>query len=184
MTASNAEHHNTDQWSSTAALLASSPPAGRTAEWAVARAYLEAGRTDGDHLVASVVVVDAGGLVLLARHRRYPRWGPLGGHMEPNDADLCAAAARELFEETGLTAPVQPGPIDVRLSSYRCRTVAEPVHHLDVQFVAFAAASTPTLFPSDELTGLDWFDARNLPSLTPAAVELIRLAGAAAAVRH
>jgi 8-oxo-dGTP pyrophosphatase MutT (NUDIX family) len=184
VTDSSPARHTTDQWNSTAVLLAATAPDGREAAWAQARAFLNAGYRDGAHLVASVVVIDADGLVLLARHRRYPQWGPLGGHLEPSDADLRSAAARELFEETGVAAHVHPTPIVVRLSSYRCRTVAEPVPHLDVQFVAFAGATTPTLSPSDELTGLKWFGSDDLPSLTPAAVELIGLAVASATSRR
>jgi 8-oxo-dGTP pyrophosphatase MutT (NUDIX family) len=185
MTGSDAVLHTNDQWDSTAALLAAAPaPAGREAVWAQALAFLDAGHRDGAHLVASVLVVDAGGFVLLARHRRYRQWGPLGGHLDPNDASLCATAARELFEEARLAAHVHPAPIDVHLSSYRCRTVAEPVLHLDVQFVAFATESAPALVASDELTELEWFGARDLPSLTPAAADLVSLAGAVATLRR
>ena len=185
MTGSEAVHHTTDQWNSTAALLAAAPaPAGREAVWDQALVFLGAGHRDTAHLVASVLVVDADGLVLLARHRRYPRWGPLGGHLEPNDAGLCTAAARELFEEAGLVAHVHPAPIDVRLSTYRCRTVVEPILHLDVMFVAFTPARAPDLVASDELMGLEWFGARDLPSLTPAGAELVGLAGAAATSRR
>jgi 8-oxo-dGTP pyrophosphatase MutT (NUDIX family) len=185
MTGSEAVHHTTDQWNSTAALLAASPaPTGREAVWDQALVFLGAGHRDGVHLVASVLVVDVDGLVLLARHRRYRRWGPLGGHLEPNGADLCAAAARELFEEAGLVAHVHPAPIDVSPSTYRCRTVVEPRLHLDVLFVAFAPARAPDLVASDELTGLEWFGARHLPSLTPAVAELVGLADAAAASRR
>ena len=117
-----------DQWDSTDALLAATPaPAGREAVWAQARAFLDAGDRDGAHLVASVLVVNTVGLVLLAHHRRYRQWGPLGGHLDSGDASLSAAAARELLEEAVLAADVHPAPIDVRLSSYRCRTATEPV---------------------------------------------------------
>jgi 8-oxo-dGTP pyrophosphatase MutT (NUDIX family) len=163
--------------------VASPAPAGREAEWVRALAFLDGGHSDGAHLVASVLVVDAGGLVLLARHRRYPRWGPLGGHLEPKDANLCAAAKRELFEEASLIAHIHPASIDVRLSSYRCRTVAEPVLHLDVQFVAFAA-SVPALVANDELTGLEWFGVRDLTSLTADAAELVVLAVTASTLRR
>jgi 8-oxo-dGTP pyrophosphatase MutT (NUDIX family) len=177
--------HTTKQWVSTAELLASaaSPP-GREAMWDRALTFLDAGHDDGAHLVASVIVVDAGGLVLLARHHRYPRWGPLGGHLDLGDASLRAAAARELFEEAGLVAHVDSAPIDVRLSSYRCRSVAEPVLHLDVQFVAFTTASAPALVASDELTGLEWFGAEDLQTLTPAASELVSLGVAVATLRR
>jgi 8-oxo-dGTP pyrophosphatase MutT (NUDIX family) len=180
MRGSDAVRHTDDQWNSTAALLETAvAPAGREAAWDQARAFLADGHRGGAHLVASVVVVDPEGLVLLARHRRYPQWGPLGGHLDPQDSSLRAAAGRELFEEAALTANVHPAPIDVRLTSYRCGAVAEPVLHLDVQFVAFSAASTPALVANHELTGLEWFGTSNIASLTPAAVELIGLAGKA-----
>lgn len=174
--------HTANQWDSTAALLAATPaPAGREALRTHALAFLDAGHRDGAHLVASVLVVETGGLVLLARHRRYGRWGPLGGHLDSGDASLSAAAARELLEEAALTANVHPAPIDVRLSSYRCRTAAEPLLHLDVLFAAFVAAPAPALVASDELTGLEWFATRDLPApLTPVTAELVGLATAAA----
>jgi 8-oxo-dGTP pyrophosphatase MutT (NUDIX family) len=185
MTGPDAVQHTSDEWDSTVAFLKAAPaPAGREAAWTRVLAFLDAGQRDDAHLVASVLVIDAGGLVLLARHRRYGQWGPLGGHLDPNDESLRAAATRELFEEAGLAAHVHPDPIDVRLSSYPCRTVAEPVHHLDVQFVAFTTAWAPALIASDELTGLEWFGFRDLPSLTPAAAELVGLAGAAATSRR
>lgn len=174
VTGSDAEHHTIDQWKSTAALLAAIPaPAGREGAWAEALSFLDADHRDGAHLIASVLVVDAGGLVLLARHRRYPQWGPLGGHLDPDDDNLSAAAARELLEEAGLMARVHPAPIDVQVSSYRCRTVADPVLHLDVLFAAFAGASAPALVANDELTGLEWFAVDDLPSSTPALVESV-----------
>jgi len=178
--------HTANQWDSTAALLAAArPPAGREAAWTHALAFLDAGHRDDAHLVASVLVVETGGLVLLARHRRYGRWGLLGGHLDSGDTSLSAAAARELLEEAALTANVHPAPIDVRLSSYRCRTGSEPLLHLDVCFAAFVAAPAPALVASDELTGLEWFATRDLPSpLTPVTAELVGLATAAATLRR
>lgn len=173
--------HQTDQWDSTAALLAASPsPAGREAMWSQALEFIGAKNHGHAHLVASVVVVGADGLVLLARHRRYGKWGPVGGHVEPGDANLRAAAARELLEEAALVARVHPTPIDVRLSSYRCRTTTEPVPHLDVLFAASAAGRAPDLVASDELTGLGWFTPGDLPTPLLAATEA--LVGLATAV--
>lgn len=171
-----------DQWDSIAELLATTPvPAGREAVWAQALAFLGAGHHNNAHLVASVLVVDSGGLVLLGRHRRYQKWGPLGGHFDSGDTSLCVTAARELLEETALAAHVHPAPIHARLSSYRCRTAAELVPHFDVLFAASAAASAPPLVANDEMTGLEWFSTLDLPAhLTPEAVGLIGLATAVA----
>lgn len=147
--------------------------------WATALAFLNAGDRDDAHLVASVLVVEADGLVLLARHRRYGQWGPVGGHVESGDASLSDAAARELTEESALVARVHPAPIDVHLSTYRCRTTTEPVLHLDVLFAAIVAGPTPDLVANEELADLEWFDPNVLPfPLTPDAAELITFAAA------
>jgi hypothetical protein len=98
--------HHAHQWDSTAALLRTgSAPTGHDTRWAQAMAFIAAGHRDDAHLVASVLVIDAEGLVLLARHRRYGRWGPLGGHLEEADAGLPDAAARELLEERPRSSP-------------------------------------------------------------------------------
>jgi 8-oxo-dGTP pyrophosphatase MutT (NUDIX family) len=182
MTGPDGVHHTTDQWDVTAALLTANPvPAGREAVWARALTFLDVGRRDGAHLVASVLVIDDGGQVLLARHHRYRRWGPLGGHLDPGDSSLIGAAARELLEEAGLTAKVHPAPINVLVAPYTCRSVVEPVLHLDVCFAASIAALAPALIANSELTGLEWFDPRSLPApLTPPTAELVGLATAAA----
>ncbi len=167
-----------DQWDAAAALLADNPaPVGRENAWAQAMTFLDAGRRDDVHLLASVLVVDGGGKVLLARHRRYGRWGALGGHLDSSDASLSAGAARELLEEASLVAQIHPAPVDVLLAPYPCRTAAEAVLHLDVRFAASVAARNPALVASDELTGLEWFAACSLPApLTPDTAELIALA--------
>ena len=90
-------------------------------------------------------------------------------------------AARELLEEATLVARIHPSPIDVHLSSFRCRTSTEPVLHLDVIFAAFVSGSAPALVNSDELTGLEWFATGDLPvPLLPVTTELVGLATAAA----
>ena len=175
-----------DQWDSTAALLAATAaPEGRDAMWAQSLAFLGAGPRDDAHLVASVIVVNDDGLVLLARHRRYGRWGPLGGHLEAGDESIAATAARELIEETSLAAHVHPAPIDVRLSSYPCRTAINPVPHLDVCFVARVDARARQLLASAELTGLEWFARGDLPApIVPLSAKLVDLAIAADTLRR
>jgi 8-oxo-dGTP pyrophosphatase MutT (NUDIX family) len=41
--------------------------------------------------------------ILIVHHRRLDRWLLPGGHVEPEDATIAAAAAREILEETGVT---------------------------------------------------------------------------------
>src|SRR3984957_4477092 len=89
-----------DPWNSTAALLRTNDaPAGREVAWAEALAFIHADDLKGAHLISSVIVVDADRLVLLARHRRYGRWGPIGGPVHQGDSSLSAGGAREVLEE-------------------------------------------------------------------------------------
>ncbi len=170
-----------EQWRLARTLLESSAvPEGRETTWRAAREVLESERGDA-HLVASVLVVDLGGRVLLARHRRYLRWGLLGGHLERGDVDLSAAAERELFDESRLPVTVHRTPLDANLSTYQCGTAAAPVRHVDVCFVARVKAPTPTTHANSELTGLEWFDVGRLPTpLVSDIAELVELAGGSA----
>ena len=66
------------------------------------------------HLTASAFVTNGEG-VLLIHHDRLGRWLQPGGHVEPEDADLHAAALREITEETTLTSLEPLGLLDVDL---------------------------------------------------------------------
>ena len=69
----------------------------------------------GAHITASALVVSHDlDRVLLCLHGRVNVWLQLGGHCEPEDATLAAAALREATEESGLTGLViNPVPIDL-----------------------------------------------------------------------
>jgi 8-oxo-dGTP pyrophosphatase MutT (NUDIX family) len=56
------------------------------------------------HITCSgMVFVPDGGRILVVHHRRLERWLLPGGHVEPSDISINAAARREVIEETGAT---------------------------------------------------------------------------------
>ena len=62
--------------------------------------------TPGHITCSGMVIAPDGERVLLVHHRRLARWLLPGGHVEPGDATISAAARREVIEETSaLLAP-------------------------------------------------------------------------------
>lgn len=127
------------------------PPEGGSAAHALARtvellgrgaAAFDRRRYDPGHITASALVLCPNpGAVLLVRHPRLGRWLQPGGHIEPGDSSVIAAARREVLEETGLVlGTVEPTLVAVdvhKIPSGR----GEPAHeHHDLMF-AFAADS-------------------------------------------
>lgn len=117
-----------------------------------------------DHLTAGVVVL-SGDLdhVLLNLHRKALRWFHFGGHLEPGDATLLAAATREGLEESGLTSlHVDPVPVHVDEHSVDFCDPRGTVQHLDVRFAALAPDGAEH-HVSDESLDVRWWPLRALP---------------------
>lgn len=109
------------------------------------------------HLTASAWVVDATRTrTLLTHHRKLDRWLQLGGHVD-GEADLLAAALREVREESGLTRvrAVSAEIFDVDRHRIPARKT-EPEHwHFDVRFLIEADAAEPLVI-SEESNDLAW----------------------------
>lgn len=90
------------------------------------------------HFTASAFVLDAEGTsVLLIFHEKFRRWLQPGGHVDPEDPDLVAAALREVQEETGLGAVdvVGEGWFDLDIHDIPARK-GDPAHqHFDVRIL-------------------------------------------------
>ncbi|MGJ5832973.1 NUDIX hydrolase [Streptomyces ossamyceticus] len=107
------------------------------------------------HITASGLVIDPErGRVLLTLHRKLRMWLQMGGHCEPEDTTLAAAALREATEESGVTGlTLLPGG-PVRLDRH---PIPAPCHwHYDVQYAVLAPSDAEHLV-SDESLDVRWF---------------------------
>jgi 8-oxo-dGTP pyrophosphatase MutT (NUDIX family) len=130
-----------------------------------------------DHLTASTLVLSAdGSAVLLTLHAKARRWFQFGGHLEPGDSTLAAAALREATEESGVAGLVfDPQPVQLSEHAVPFCGPTGDVHHLDVRFVAWAPDGAGHSV-SDESLDVRWWPVDALPDLEPELHELIALA--------
>ena len=118
------------------------------------------------HITASALVLDHDGThALLTLHPRVGRWLQLGGHCEPSDDTLVAAALREATEESGIDGlTIAPTPAALHVHPVTC-SLGVPTRHLDVQFVVRAPAGAQ-IAVSDESLDLKWWPLAELPDDT------------------
>jgi len=130
-----------------------------------------------DHLTASTLVVSHDrSQVLLTLHAKAQRWFQVGGHCEPDDPTLAAAALREATEESGIPG-LSLDPVPVQLSEHAVPFCGPggAVHHLDVRFLAVADPDAEHAV-SEESLDVRWWPVGGLPEPEPELAELVRMA--------
>jgi 8-oxo-dGTP pyrophosphatase MutT (NUDIX family) len=130
-----------------------------------------------DHLTAGALVLSHdGSQVLLNLHRKARRWFAFGGHLEPEDSSLSAAALREGTEESGIPdLTVDPVPVHLSLHEVDFCDPRGTVRHFDVRFLARLGTSSEPVV-SEESLDLRWFPVDEVPTDEPDMLDLIRLA--------
>jgi 8-oxo-dGTP pyrophosphatase MutT (NUDIX family) len=115
------------------------------------------------HVTASALVLDhTGTRAALTLHPRLGRWVQLGGHCEPGDVDIVAAAWREATEESGITGlRIDPDLAALHVHPVTC-SLGIPTRHLDMQFIARAPEGAE-LVCSDESIDLRWWPLHEVP---------------------
>jgi len=137
-------------------------------------AYVEHLRTHDDgmlrscvpsHLTASAMVLDhSGERVLLTLHRKGGFWSQLGGHCEPQDDTLAAAALREATEESGIDRLRLLGDAPVDLDRHALSTAFGTCgEHLDVRYAVVAPPGAEPVV-SEESDDVAWFSVDKLPA--------------------
>ncbi|MEU5092084.1 NUDIX domain-containing protein [Streptomyces sp. NPDC021356] len=130
------------------------------------------------HITCSAVIIDRQGRVLHIRHRAT---GGLmlapGGHIEPRDRTLLAAALREVTEEAGippgalcLTRQLLGSPIDIDVHDIDASpSKGEPAHrHYDVRYVFYLSGEEPpeVALQDEEVSGAQWLPQPEVTSPT------------------
>jgi 8-oxo-dGTP pyrophosphatase MutT (NUDIX family) len=135
------------------------------------------------HVTCGAAVINDIGKVLVIRHKALERWLLPGGHLDPGDPGLLAAALRELAEETGIRwqQAVSPPdldsiPLDIDVHHIPANPAkGEPAHwHADFRF-AFWVTDPGVRLQIEEVSDYAWRQPSSLQT-TRLAAKVARLA--------